>query len=820
MLTSPITTPHFHSRVLAILSTTLSQQSNTSDVDVTRTYNASPIIVPELTPADTPLTPDDTIPQIIGITSPWIDVSSPDPIIADVSRQVLKLELAYAAFCGITHAVIQAPRLRGNGASDSRVAHFARALTDALANGPYMQLYLWFPMIDNEGDQYDSMGDLAPFARQRFLQEEDSEQDARMDLFGTWEAWDMIRSICNYPSRLCVGKHQHLSHHAILLVSMYLTSKKALSLPKVMPPTPVQTRWYSEPVRLLTLDSKIFAKNAKGYPVLTRAHQSFINRMVRLRSVPWFLLCNVSQIPPLSYDSSGNVISTSTGFPSLAEAATNPHLKDPAPHLSYMRNLQTKQTPLSDLDRFGSGYQDYLQAPLQPLTVNLESITYEVFEKDPVKYAWYERAVARALHDWIEQGKPTSNPDGRVVVAVVGAGRGPLVTRALKASRDVDVDIDMWALEKNPNAFVLLQRHNQTTWNQQVNLVKSDMRTWRGPLRPANMPTPRRIYNTEDIEAEDEDEVFTTAADSPKRPSATEAHDVTEPAQPIPYKIDILISELLGSFADNELSPECLDGVQHLMNPVHGISIPSSYTAHITPIAAPKLHADINHGLTSTTPHAAEIPYVVMFNAIDFLSTTTTSSSSSSTSTLPSSTSPVAVASPPVSVPNSQPLSPTSGGPPYSKIHTMSSSSPSLSPSPSPSPSSPPISVPPPPQPSTPTPIIGTTWSFQHPNPYLPNPIPFTTTNPSSSSPSSSLSNNTQIYTEPTRNNSHNARSSILRFPIRHRGTCHGLAGYFETVLYKGVELSTNPNTMDAKSEGMISWFPIYFPLKVCMIPI
>ena len=27
-----------------------------------------------------------------------------------------------------------------------------------------------------------------------------------------------------------------------------------------------------------------------------------------------------------------------------------------------------------------------------------------------------------------------------------------------------------------------------------------------------------------------------------------------------PLKADILVSELLGSFGDNELSPECLDG--------------------------------------------------------------------------------------------------------------------------------------------------------------------------------------------------------------------------------------------------------------------
>lgn len=32
-----------------------------------------------------------------------------------------------------------------------------------------------------------------------------------------------------------------------------------------------------------------------------------------------------------------------------------------------------------------------------------------------------------------------------------------------------------------------------------------------------------------------------------------------------PEKADILVSELLGSFGDNELSPECLDGVQRFL---------------------------------------------------------------------------------------------------------------------------------------------------------------------------------------------------------------------------------------------------------------
>ncbi len=37
------------------------------------------------------------------------------------------------------------------------------------------------------------------------------------------------------------------------------------------------------------------------------------------------------------------------------------------------------------------------QIPLQPLKDNLESATYEVFEKDPVKYVQYENAVCGAI---------------------------------------------------------------------------------------------------------------------------------------------------------------------------------------------------------------------------------------------------------------------------------------------------------------------------------------------------------------------------------------------------------------------------------------
>lgn len=59
-----------------------------------------------------------------------------------------------------------------------------------------------------------------------------------------------------------------------------------------------------------------------------------------------------------------------------------------------------------------------------------------------------------------------------------------------------------------------------------------------------------------------------------------------------PEKADILVSELLGSFGDNELSPECLDGAQRFLQP-DGVSIPSSYTSFLQPVTASKLWTDV-----------------------------------------------------------------------------------------------------------------------------------------------------------------------------------------------------------------------------------
>ncbi|KAL8932222.1 MAG: hypothetical protein Q9216_006919, partial [Gyalolechia sp. 2 TL-2023] len=686
MLTTPITSPLFHSRVLALLSNRLSGSESAGNEE--RTIP----VVPGLSPADTPLTPGEVISQLVGYVSPWIDLSSPDPLVHDLSRQVLELEVSYAAFCGLGNVVVPGPKLRYGNLYGEGIAQYAFAIQEALAVSNYTQILIQLPMMyhpDQDGE--DVEGSLAPFARPEYVEEGSK---SKHDFLGTWDAWHVIRTVCKYNSRLFV----------------------ALSIPRHLPAIHAQSRWHSEPLRLLSLTAQTFIPNAEGSPVLTKNHQALLHRYMRLRTPPWIVLCDVGPIPGLDNPEAkfaqadgfidGKAASDETILPTPAEAArfqnqqehqqrSSKTIKNPTPQLNHIRDLQRQQPPRTILEQFGAGYQDYLQGPLQPLADNLESVTYEVFEKDPIKYDLYEQAIRKALIDWTQQDKSVSSMDGTIVVAVVGAGRGPLVTRALRASEDTGIKIELWAVEKNPNAYVLLRRHNELSWQNQVHLVQSDMRSWKGPSSSASPST--NPYQQQQQQ---------------KRHQSSQTRH---------YAIDILISELLGSFADNELSPECLDGVTPLLNPTHGISIPSSYTAYLTPIAAPKLHADIL-ARTPSDATAPNTPYVVMLHAIDYLSTALSSSAS----------------------------------------------------------------------PSAPAqPIVLAAWSFHH------GPTP----------------QSDETIGE-DRNNRHNTRTARLTFPTPHRGVCHGLAGYFEATLYGDVELSTHPLTMGGKSPDMMSWFPIYFPLK------
>lgn len=53
---------------------------------------------------------------------------------------------------------------------------------------------------------------------------------------------------------------------------------------------------------------------------------------------------------------------------------------------------------------------------------------------------------------------------------IVGAGRGPLVRKALAAAQIAQRKIKIYAVEKNPNAVVTLQSQQDENWGNLVSL--------------------------------------------------------------------------------------------------------------------------------------------------------------------------------------------------------------------------------------------------------------------------------------------------------------------------------------------------------------
>ncbi|VDL92718.1 unnamed protein product [Schistocephalus solidus] len=242
-------------------------------------------------------------------------------------------------------------------------------------------------------------------------------------------------------------------------------------------------------------------------------------------------------------------------------------------------------------EKHSRGLEDQLQEPLQPLQDNLSSTTYGVFEMDSYKYTAYEEAIYMALLDrrknpgsvffTSEDFPPLTDAPMRTngayttdkqVIFILGAGRGPFVAASLQASERSGCPVRIYVVEKNPNALLTLRHRLETEWkDRDVHLVPGDMR-----------------WLSTDLE-----------------------------------KADIFVSELLGSFGDNELSPECLDGAQHLLKD-NGISIPSSYTSYIAPLQSLRIHqeAACHRDICSANTRVQkplETPYVVRLQNFQLL---------------------------------------------------------------------------------------------------------------------------------------------------------------------------------------------------------
>ena len=190
--------------------------------------------------------------------------------------------------------------------------------------------------------------------------------------------------------------------------------------------------------------------------------------------------------------------------------------------------------PLEPHESYIAPYHDTLQLPLQPLRDEMENVVYETFESDAKKYDLYKEAIVKSI----------TKLSGKCHIAVVGAGRGGLVDAAIAAIKSLRPDdmsnFTITCVEKNRFAALTLTNKLQKQWNipngPMISVQNTDMRDWK--------PT---------------------------------------------IKVDILVSELLGSLGDNEASPECLnDSVMNQLCPLKGVSIPYRYFSTLEPVSAHK----------------------------------------------------------------------------------------------------------------------------------------------------------------------------------------------------------------------------------------
>jgi type II protein arginine methyltransferase len=361
------------------------------------------------------------------------------------------------------------------------------------------------------------------------------------------------------------------------------------------------------PIAAIALPTRIFLTNKRGFPTLSKAHQMILTALLRRvgRTVKVLV-----QPPPPTINNQQQHSPLKLTPDQLGPSGTLPYQQ----YLQHLRSSRAEITSALDSANAAMEYDylDALQTPLQPLADHLEFQTYEVFEQDPVKYAQYQAAVLQAMSDFSATATATHSAGGTVVtrsttssstdmdtttntessrtfiILVVGAGRGPLVTCCLHAyeqlNNNTNVQLQVFAVEKNPSAVLYLRSKQALDWkNSPVQVVHSDLRK----LNAA--------------------ELFGSSTQT--------AH--------------LVVSELLGSFGCNELSPECLDALFHETD-VCGprtVSIPARYTSHAAPVSSIKLHQAVKqHALypvaadctvTAITgiTKAMETPYVVRTHA-------------------------------------------------------------------------------------------------------------------------------------------------------------------------------------------------------------
>ena len=228
----------------------------------------------------------------------WLELDSPDEWVRHDCEIALKQEIAYATYMGVTTVVVPPPVDRAHAVS------YGRAIRTCLEGSVFMHIAVRLPLYDpavfttsQRTPSLDSSfspstansmtgspgfmtvpgSPMPAMTRPRAFTLKASESEYS----GTWEMWDSIRSACGYHQRLHLGKH--CIHDWGRSTSDCWHQALDLSLP--LPPIEIVSRWTAEPVSYIFLPASGFIPNPKEYPVLPKGNQTFIQRLMRVRSI-------------------------------------------------------------------------------------------------------------------------------------------------------------------------------------------------------------------------------------------------------------------------------------------------------------------------------------------------------------------------------------------------------------------------------------------------------------------------------------------------------------------------------------------------------
>ncbi|CRG93966.1 protein arginine N-methyltransferase 5, putative [Plasmodium gallinaceum] len=431
--------------------------------------------------------------NIYGLISDWIDTDNINVEYNNYCIDALNKELQWSSYISIQNLIINMPR--------KICDNYARCINSYIHNYNGVSIIVKIPLVKKNYD---------------------NRNNNCYEISDGWNLWAKFISYCNFNfSNLSVG---------IELVNLNDIEINNINL----------DIWKSEPVKLIIVPLDAFVSDSKnGYPYLPKKLKDFLIFFFR------------KNIDILLIDKNNRDFDSIEKKEECINGKFNSNFTFLKCCIYYLKRLFLSIENFDREDLFDNAYWDYLQIPLQPLKDNLPSQTYEIFERDKIKYEQYQIAICKYLSDELKK----KNNNKKFIIFVVGAGRGPLVDSALLAlEKNKITNFQIYAIEKNESAFLVLENRSLSDKWKNVSIIHSDMRYL----------------------------------------------DINE-------KADLIISELLGSFGDNELFPECLDGVQKFLKD-GGVSIPKNCLSYVEPISCSHLY----HKLTQNNfAGSNEIFYVV-----------------------------------------------------------------------------------------------------------------------------------------------------------------------------------------------------------------